>query len=189
MSAPQFREPEWPVNVTGLAQAGKPVSVTATPEERRAIAGLFDLPELRIFAAELVLTRYGRAGVRIAGRLRAEALRTCVVSLQPVEERIETDLVRVFVPENELNRRAGTAAPGEDGNAELDEETEPELLEGGEINLAGPLLEEFALALDPYPRHPDARFEFTDSGGETAARDHPFKDLARLAGKPGKGGR
>jgi hypothetical protein len=47
---------------------------------------------------------------------------------------------------------------------------------GGGVDLAAVLTEQLALALDPFPRKPGARFEAPGTAGELS----PFAALARL---------
>ncbi len=61
------------------------------------------------------------------------------------------------------------------------ESEDRETLENTSLDLAAPLLEELALAIDPYPKMPGARFE----GGtrENSSSESPFAVLRTLKDK------
>ena len=133
--------------------------------------------------------------------MRAEVVQTCVVSLLPVESRIEAELRRSYAPETEQRRARGKSGARGKGGAGIlgelvisfDDEDPPEPFAGNEIDLAGLLVEEFLLALDPYPRHPEAKDMAAQAEAGTAERESdagtpdkgPFAGLA-APDKPGK---
>jgi hypothetical protein len=54
----------------------------------------------------------------------------------------------------------------------------PEEIERSRYDVAGPLLEEFVLAIDPYPRSPGVAFELPET--ESIKPESPFAVLSRL---------
>jgi len=58
------------------------------------------------------------------------------------------------------------------------EDEGPEEIESLHYDLAGPLLEEFVLALEPYPRRPGVAFEAPGDGSEPP--ESPFAVLKGL---------
>ena len=62
------------------------------------------------------------------------------------------------------------------------DDDDPELLDQPVLDLAGPLLEELSLALDPYPRAPGASFEVPPE--PQAAAENPFAVLEKLKKAP-----
>lgn len=117
----------------------------------------------------------------VTGRIEAEVEQACVVSLEPVRQRISESFVRSFAP------ASGLAAPGRD---EDDDEAEwldpaaadpPDALEDGRIDLGAVVAEELALALDPYPRKPGADLppEYHPEPDQSA-KVSPFAALAGL---------
>ena len=135
--------------------------VDASVEERAALAARLQIPEVRSLWCRFTLRRRGEA-VLAEGEMRAAVVQSCVVSLDPVEQAVaETFRVR-FVP-------AGTEKDDEDP------ESPDELpYEGDTIDLGEAAAEQLALALDPYPRHPDAVLD-------PAAQDEPSPGFAGLA--------
>ena len=84
----------------------------------------------------------------VTGRLEADVVQSCVVTFEPVPAKIEAEFDRLFsrdVPEEALDE------------VEIDAEAElPEPLVDGRLDLGEILAEELSLALDPYPRSPEA---------------------------------
>ena len=66
------------------------------------------------------------------------------------------------------------------GELDLDPEADdpPDLLESDRIDLAAYVVEDLALAIDPFPRKPGVAFEAPDQPGELS----PFAVLAKLKG-------
>ncbi len=140
--------------------------VEAETEECRALARRMGIPAVLSLSCRFRLSRARADVVRASGRLEARVVRTCVVSLDEFEAPVLEDFTIVFVP-------AGTEtdAPDPDSVDEI-----PYL--GGMIDLGEAAAEQLALALDPYPRKPDAAPEQWETEADGAAR--PFEVLARL---------
>ena len=81
---------------------------------------------------------------QISARLTAAAEQDCVITLEPVAEKIDEDVLRDLIP-------AHRAHQSDQAEIELGEEDEPDLFEDS-IDIAAIALEQLALALDPYPR-------------------------------------
>ena len=110
--------------------------------ERLGLSGLKSLTvEARVASVS------GRA-VRVEAVVRARLIRTCVVTLEDFEESI------VLPFETTFDERAGHSVPVEapaDSESDLPEPLGAEGLELGEL-----AIQHLSLALDPYPRHPEA---------------------------------
>ena len=120
--------------------------VEASAEECRALADRMRIEAVSSLWCRFALRRRG-AVVEASGELRAEVVQACVVSLEPVAQSVEDAFTLRFVP-------AGTESPDDDPEA-------PDELpyEGSTIDLGEAAAEQLALALDPYPRHPDAALD------------------------------
>ncbi|MEK0084735.1 YceD family protein [Benzoatithermus flavus] len=158
----------------GLPPGGATVTLEANAEERRALAKRFDLVRLDLLAGEVSIERAGEDLLHVSGRLRARLAQRCVVTLDPVEATVEAEFDRLF----------SRAAPLEaEEEIEIDPEAElPEPLPEGGLDLGEILAEELSLALDPYPRSPDADAKLAELGiaGDDAAEANPFAALASL---------
>ncbi len=164
-----------PFNLRELGERPLRRSVEADAAERAALAERFDLIELAGLQAELTLRRLrGGSTVRVEGRIVGAATQRCVVTLGPVPAEVEERFELDFQP-------SGGSDPTEVVlDAELDE---PEPLEGERLDLGELVAQQFALALDPYPRAPDAALvqsEWGASDDEEVPGDNPFAALASL---------
>ena len=144
MDAPEFSRP---LDVADLPPAGVEQEISATPEERAALARRFGLIALDRLEARLSVKALHGGLYRVEGEIVAEATQRCVVSLEPVPARLDAPFASTFV------QASGRDAP----EIHLDgvgEEDDPEPLDGGRIDLGETVAQHFALALDPYPRKP-----------------------------------
>ncbi len=153
-----------------------PTGVTQTLEadegQRKALAQRFGLIELPMLRAEF-LAEPADAGLTIAvrGKIMADVVQRCVVTLEPLPARIDTMIDVIFAQ----------ATPD---TPDLDpEESEVEPIVNGLIDLGELAAQHLGVALDPYPRKPGATFGKAEfGGGET--RENPFIRLTELAKKP-----
>ncbi len=151
--------------------------VTATEKERAALAQRFGLLSLDNLTASFTLKRARRDLVRVKGRVSADLVQACVVTLEPIpariDERFEVDFLEGEEPavaDLELDAEAAEA---------------PEPAPDGWVDLGELAAEQLGLAIDPYPRKPDAEIpgEWTaEPGAEQAPveRPNPFAALGKL---------
>lgn len=163
-----------PLLLDAVPPDGVTVPLEASVAECRALAARFGLVELGSLAGEVRVTPVaGTATYLVTGRLVAEVAQTCVVTLEPVPARVEAEFDRLFSRD----------LPAEtDGEVEIDAEAEtPEPLATDRLDLGEILAEELSLALDPYPRAPDADRHLAEFGGDrSGATGSPFSTLASL---------
>lgn len=154
--------------------------VSANAEERAALAKRFDLLALDKLEARLRLRRArGGSVLRLAGRLTADVVQSCVVTLAPVPSRVEAEFTVLF----------GDGAVGGDGidiDPEADSTVEP--WPEGPLDIGETVAQELALALEPYPRAPDAAIDPSYEGsvptGDAPEKVNPFTALANLRRPP-----
>lgn len=166
-----------PVTVDDIPETGLHLDLSAPAEVRPAVAalaGLRDLPEL---SANLDLIRRS-AGMHVTGRMQATVGQTCVVTLDPIENRVEEAIDVVFMPDADKWARNGGSTADEDA-AEP-----PEPLIGGHVDLGALLVEFLVLGIDPYPRKQGV--EFTAPHAEES-RNRPFAGLDVLKKQLGGG--
>lgn len=161
--------------VSAITPAGIDRDIKPTDAELQAIIDEFGLVALRAFDGKLVIRRSGDV-ITVDGRLQAEAVQSCIVSLQPVTQRIDQAFTRT------LTREAAAEPSTVEEIIEIGDIDPPDVYAGDSIDIGGVVLEEFALALDPYPRAPGVEFTVP---AELAADedDSPFAVLKTL-GKP-----
>ncbi|MBN9011210.1 MAG: DUF177 domain-containing protein, partial [Rhizobiales bacterium] len=76
-----------PIDVSTIPATGIERKFTATEAERAALAKAYGLVEVRSLTADLVASAGSRGSVRVEGRVTADIVQTCVVSLEPVEQK------------------------------------------------------------------------------------------------------
>jgi uncharacterized metal-binding protein YceD (DUF177 family) len=162
-----------PIALDGVPAGGVSMTLEASAAECAALAARFDLVRLDGLTAELRIAPIGDGTLlRVAGELQAALATRCVVTLDPVEQRIAAGFERLF------SRVLPAVAEGE-VEVEVGEEL-PEPLPGPTLDLGELVAEELALALDPYPRSPAADAALAELAAEGEGRTSPFAVLAAL---------
>lgn len=162
------------VDPAAIGRDGEQFRVEASESERGAIAEALGALGLAELSADLELARAASGLVTATGRLRAALTQACVVTLEPVDQRIDQPIERRFVP-------AGSATDSDasvDIAPEEDELPEPYGRDG--IDLGAFVLEEFVLAVDPYPRAPGAELPEEATADAEETRQSPFAVLKSL---------
>ncbi len=160
-----------PVPLSALGLEPLEQEVAATESECAALAGRFDLPAIGKLHGRVTLARQPGRVIRVSGVLTAKVRRICVVTLEPFDQVVEDDFTLYL-----------TDAPGIGTGAELDilleDEEMPEPVDGDAVDCGEIVAEQLALALDPFPRSPEA-----EAAGPVAQTDpepeadNPFKAL------------
>jgi hypothetical protein len=155
--------------------AAGPLSLHLVPGEveRAGLAlrlGLEGLPKL---VAHLEV-RPWLDGCEVRGRFEGEVIQVCGLSLEAFSQPISGDIDLRLVPEGSPN------LPAEAGDGEVEISLEspdpPDVLDGDAVDVEAILEEHLALAIDPFPRRPDAVFDW-NSGPDTTS---PFAALNAL---------
>jgi uncharacterized metal-binding protein YceD (DUF177 family) len=173
------------MTLASVSDNGEGFRIDASDEERRALARRFDLVDLPSFHAEGVVTVTGHGRkARLEGRLRAEVVQSCVVTLEPVPAMVEDTFELHYAVD------PGTP-PGVLVDLEADDPPEPII--GGAIDVGEAVAEALGLALDPYPRAPGAELPLGVGAADTSVappaeaenrRESPFAALKGLINKP-----
>lgn len=167
------------VSVARLPQNGMPLTLKASEKELKALAEAHDLISVQSFAADLLVKKWRKDGVKITGRVAADITQSCVVTLEPLDARVESEIDAVFVQEGSKLARPPLSPNGE---IVIDYEGAdiPETFSGDAID-AGALAEEFfGLAIDPYPRKPGAALETALEDAPEVAKPSPFAKLLKF---------
>ena len=94
-------QPEFsrPIALARISPEGREERLRASPAECAALAKRFGIPAVNRFAADLLLKREGGGGVSIDGRILAEVVQDCVVTLEPVTQQVDEAVhLRVLGP-------------------------------------------------------------------------------------------
>jgi uncharacterized metal-binding protein YceD (DUF177 family) len=127
------------------------------------------------FEAVFRIRRAARDVYVCEAHFEADLVQSCVVTLEPVSAHVAGDFERRL----EIRRVRARAAPPAGVAAEsAGDDDDTEILSGSVTDLAVPLLEEFALCVDPYPRKASAEFVATDDAATLP--ENPFAILEKL---------
>lgn len=159
-----------PLGFGMVGPAGRQEQIAASAEECAALARRFRILGISAFTASLALRREEDGAIRAEGHIEAEVTQECVISLEPVEQRVSAPVHLRFLPPG--------VPPAEDPEGPDEIETDGEVMDLGEA-----VAEQLALALDPFPRRPDAVLPPDVLAPEETPADtasSPFALLARL---------
>lgn len=159
--------------LTDPPQAGVEDHLEASPAECAALAKRFGIEALKHFSARFTRKPYPGGGLLIAGRLKAEPLQRCVVSLEPVAETLDKPFTLVVLPAD------GALSEDPDGPDEIQADAT------GHFDLGEALAEELSLSLNPYPRAAGAHLPLASEEAAEATPRNPFATLAALRGAKG----
>jgi hypothetical protein len=151
-----------------LPVGGRPFRIESNAAECRRLARWLAVESLSGLRAEGVIEpQAGAFDVKLSGRIAAEVTQRCVVTLEPLQRRLDIPFERLYSAG--LNDEWGMYGAGTE-EIFLDLETGPvaEPLPDGGIDIGAIVAEELALDLDPFPRSPAVA---AGIGDEAAADD------------------
>src|SRR5262245_3451731 len=152
--------------------------IFVTGAELETVAKMLDLVALDRLVFAYCIGRGGGGRLLLTGTLNADARQTCVVSLEPVEAGLEVPVEMEFWPAELLPRpERDTTDAGGPGVLDW-----PEAIRDGKIDLGPVIYETLATALDPYPRRPEASFDWPHGEPQEGEGpgSGPFASLAAL---------
>jgi len=170
---PKSRAP-WsaPVAMHEVPDTGRRFELVPDEKVRAALAESIGLRALPRLEASFDVSRHGREGLHVVGRVSATVGQDCVVTLEPIDSEIDEVVDIVFEP------APAADAPHEDaGGRTVAADEAPEPLVGGVVDLGVVATEFLTLGIDPYPRKAGAEFTAPATGDDTS---HPFAALAAL---------
>ena len=155
----------------GAIRGGDRVDLTADDAECAALCKQLGLAALHALKAHAVIERDGPAVVA-RGRINAALEQACVVSGEPIAARIDEPFELTFVPD-----------PGSQPDEEVElgaRDLDTIFHDGAAIPLGAALVDTLALAIDPYPRGPNAAAALQEAGVLSEEEAGPFAALAAL---------
>ena len=151
--------------------------IEANEDERRRLAARFGLQSIGDLTATVSLEARDKGRIVVAkGRFTATVTQTCVVTLEPLPQRLSEDFTVRMVAEPDPEDAAII-----DVDPTIEEEPEP--IEGDSVDAGELVAQHLSLALDPYPRAEGAEFEQQGADAGDAVSDGPFAKLAELKPK------
>ncbi len=145
-----------PYNLARLGNAGDLVHFAADAAARDAIARWAGLLSLERLEARVEIKKHAPDRFGLAFQVTADVTQSCVVTLEPVPGHIAHEFVRelVFVPRQRPAQGQKPEKRESETVLDFSQEEDPEEIDSLHVDLAAPVLEEFVLALEPYPRRP-----------------------------------
>ncbi len=151
--------------ISGLPSEGRVFDLSPDEAQRAAIARRLDIPAVNALRGRIEL-KPSQGGIVLTGRVEADLVRVCVVTLEHTNEAI----AEAF----ELRFARSVGRDETDAELVIDENT-PEPLEGDEIDIGEVLVQQLALAMNPYPRREGAVVDKAEFG--QALETSPFAVL------------
>lgn len=150
------------------------VAIAADESERLALARRFRLMAVERLEATFAIRREA-GGVAARGRVAADVVQACAVTGDPVSATVDEEVDLRFVE---------PAGRGGDEEVELSGDALDTIeIEGGGIDLGEAAAETMALALDPFPRSPQAADALKQPGVLSEEEAGAFGALAELKAK------
>ena len=171
-----------PITVALIPEVGLHRDIEAAPAVCAAMAAVAGLREMLAASASLDVTPVGGGRFHVDGRVRARIGQTCVITLDPIENDIDEPIDLIFAPPEQIPELADLVDEAAESDVEIPDPPEP--IVHGVIDLGRVATDALFLAIDPYPRRPDAVFEPPMVAADP--EDHPFAALKSLqvAAKP-----
>lgn len=162
------------VNLDDLSGNEAVFKIDASEVERLALAARFELQAIDKLAAVVRIKRIGRKDVKFSADIAAMVVQTCVATLEPVENEIESRV--------ELQFRPAGGEIGDDGALVISIEDDVEPLPEDGFDIGEIVAVELSLLLDPFPRHADADKLQEDAENALNSEEKPESPFSALAG-------
>ena len=160
-----------------LGRGTAEMRVHASGDELARIAEWAGILAVDSFTAEITLRKHAANSFSLDADLSADVVQECVVTLEPVRGHIARRVHRELHLSQALRHRSDTSVAL---SQHAGEDDVPEEIDSLEYDLAAPLLEEFSLALDPYPRAPGVEFAAPEPEEADEKPESPFAVLKNL---------
>ena len=172
---PEFSRPE---RLDTIGERDRSVTFAATPEERRKLAARFAILSVDLLEARFTIRR-DTSGIVAKGHVTAKVVQACSVTDEPLTATIDEPVALRFVDD------FGAV----DGEIELsDDALDTVPIDGGAVDLGEAAAETLALALDPFPRGPNAAATLRAAGVISEDEYQPVNAFSGLKAKlEGKG--
>ena len=165
-----------PQRVDTIGDDARTVEIDADAQERAALAKRFDLIGIERLTGRFTIRR-DAAGIVAEGRVAAAVTQACSITGDPLPATVDEPVALRFVPRQDA---------GQDEVELGDSDIDVIPYDGGTIDLGEVAAETMALALDPFPRGPNAEAKLKEAGVLSEEQAGPFGALAALKDKLGK---
>lgn len=146
------------------------VALTLDEDQLAALALRCGLHSVEGFSLKATANRVKGGKLRVEGDYATDLTYLCGVTLQPFGARIEESFRQVFVDPQRIKPEGTTI--------DIDplSDNDPDVLTSGAADVADLAFQYFALALDPYPRHPDATQTLLETQSEIGDKPGAHND-------------
>ncbi len=151
----------FPIEIERIPTAGGQYDIAASADALARVATRLAVTEMKALRASFAV-KVGAGGiVHVKGKVHAELVQACVVTLAPVPSVIDEEVDASFITPDRAARNAkkAKADPENEEVINLEAEDPPEVAEDGRIDLGDLAVIQVALVLDPYPRAPGVSFD------------------------------
>jgi hypothetical protein len=163
------------VDLSDLTQAGMEIEIAADADACEKIAAWAEIRAVRAFLAKVALRKLSSTRFRLKADWTAEVEQTCVVTLEPVASHLSGAF------ERELYYAPGRREDGGELTLAAGDDETPDTIDDLDYDTVAPLLEEFSLNLEAYPRKSGVQFQPPEIAGAEA--ENPFAVLKSLTKK------
>lgn len=168
-------------NLGRLSQAEQTVMLAPDSAQRAQIAAWAGVETIKSLTAKIDLRKQSASQFLVNFKLRAEIGQNCVATLEPVSSFISKEFNRLLNFSHARSLIESRVDPvAHPTILDLSEEEGPEEIESLRYDLAGPVLEELVLAIDPYPRKAIFQPPTEPEGTDDPAAQSPFAVLKSL---------
>ena len=162
--------------VAQLPDTGLHRDIEADLAARTSMAEVAGLREVLSASASLDVTPESGGRIHVTGHVRARIGQNCVVTLDPIENEIDEPIDLIFAPPEQIPQLSDLVDEAAESDTEIPDPPEPII--NGVVDLGRLATDAMFLAVDPYPRRPDAVFEPLIEAADPM--DHPFAALKAL---------
>lgn len=157
------------VKLSEVGNHSRNIHLSAEHAAREGLRARFDLAALDLLEADISLTPEA-SGVLATGRFTASLAQYCIASDDPVPALLDESVNIRFIPE-----------PVSGGEIELEaDDCDTMFHDGQTIDLGEAVAQSLGLALDPYPRSPEAEKILKAAGVKAEDEVAPLGALASL---------
>lgn len=168
---------DWSHAALGIGEEPLRVHRSASEAERAALAAALDILACEAIEADYEIRALSGGGYLLQGTIDAVVSQSCVVTLEPVAQRLRENFEAEFWPPSQIPQ-----VPTEEVDAVSGPDREP--LEAERIPVGRIVYEQIAAALDPYPRKEGATFSWAQEPGDAERDVSPFAVLKKLKQAP-----
>lgn len=151
------------VPIEKIPKQGLSLSVKLTESERKTLQAMLDLVDIQNFEVDVEIKKAGAQSYRLKGRVSADIVQNCIVTLERLNSSLQEDIDTRFLPAFPKHAKPNES---QEITETIDinplEQSDTEGIVDNVLNVGKVIYETFATAIEPYPRKNDVSFEWDD---------------------------